>query len=32
MTVARMEKTGTFPKRIRVGSGSVGWLEHEVED
>ena len=32
MTVARMEKTGIFPKRIRVGNGSVGWLEHEVED
>ncbi len=32
MTIARMEKAGTFPQRIRIGNGSVGWLEHEVED
>ena len=31
MTIARMEKTGTFPQRIRIGNGSVGWLKHEVE-
>ena len=31
MTVYRMEKAGTFPKRIQINSGSVGWLEHEVE-
>ena len=31
MTIARMEKAGTFPQRIRIGNGSVGWLEHEVE-
>ena len=31
MTIARMEKTGTFPQRIRIGNGSGGWLEHEVE-
>ncbi len=27
----RMEREGTFPKRIKIGTGSVGWLEHEVE-
>ena len=32
MTIARMEKAGTFPQRIRIGNGSGGWLEHEVED
>ena len=31
MTIYRMEKAGTFPKRIQINSGSVGWLEHEVE-
>ena len=31
MTIARMEKTGAFPQRIRIGNGSVGWLEYEVE-
>ena len=31
MTVYRMEKAGTFPKRIQINSGSVGWLENEVE-
>ena len=31
MTVYRMEKAGPFPKRIQINSGSVGWLEHEVE-
>jgi len=32
MTIARMEKAGTFPRRIRIGNGSVGWLQSEVED
>ena len=31
MTIARMEKTGAFPLRIRIGNGSVGWLQSEVE-
>lgn len=22
----------TFPKPIRLGSGAVGWLEHEVDE
>jgi len=32
MTIARMEKAGTFPRRIRIGNGSVGWLQSGVED
>ncbi len=32
MTIARMEKAGTFPQHIRIGNGSVGWLEHEVAE
>jgi len=32
MTIARIEKAGTFPQRIRIRNGSVGWLKHEVED
>lgn len=27
----RMEREGTFPKRTKIGTVSVGWLEHEVE-
>ncbi|MEL6190044.1 MAG: AlpA family phage regulatory protein [Myxococcota bacterium] len=27
-----MEKRGEFPKRIRLGPQSVGWLEHEIDD
>jgi predicted DNA-binding transcriptional regulator AlpA len=26
-----MEKAGDFPKRIRISTQMVGWLEHEVE-
>lgn len=29
-TIWRMEKNGTFPKRIRLGGNSCGWLENEV--
>jgi prophage regulatory protein len=25
-------KTGAFPSPIRIGSRSVGWLEHEISD
>ncbi len=32
MTVWRMERAGAFPKRIQINCGSVGWLEHEVDD
>lgn len=27
----RMEKAGTFPKRIRLGPGRVGYIASEVE-
>ena len=32
MTISRMEKADTFPQRICIKNGSVGWLKHEVED
>jgi prophage regulatory protein len=30
-TIWRMEKDGRFPKRIRLGGNSCGWLESEVD-
>ncbi|MEQ1844486.1 MAG: AlpA family phage regulatory protein [Nitrospira sp.] len=27
----RLEREGRFPKRIKLGSNSVGWLAHEIE-
>jgi len=30
-TIWRMEKAGTFPKRLRLGGNSCGWLASEVE-
>ncbi len=30
--IARLEKAGTFPKRIQLGPNRVGWLEAEVLD
>ena len=29
-TVWRMEKAGTFPKRLRLGGNSCGWFESEI--
>lgn len=29
-TLSRMEKAGTFPKRIQLGGNSVGWVLSEV--
>jgi prophage regulatory protein len=29
-TVWRMEKEGRFPKRLRLGGNSCGWLESEI--
>ena len=29
-SVWRMEKEGTFPKRLRLGGNSCGWLESEI--
>jgi prophage regulatory protein len=31
-SLRRMEKDGRFPKRIRLGSQSYGWVENEVLD
>lgn len=30
--VARLEKAGNFPKRVRLGPSRVGWVEDEVLD
>lgn len=30
-TIWRMEKSGKFPQRIKLGGNSVGWFENEVE-
>ena len=29
--VDRLERAGDFPKRVVLGPGAVGWLEHEVD-
>jgi len=28
--IARLEKAGLFPKRVRLGPNRVGWVESEV--
>jgi prophage regulatory protein len=30
--IARLEKAGSFPKRVRLGQCRVGWVEEEVMD
>ena len=30
-TIWRMEKEGKFPRRLRLGGNSCGWLESEVD-
>ncbi|MEL7252765.1 MAG: AlpA family phage regulatory protein [Pseudomonadota bacterium] len=30
--IARLEKAGQFPKRVKLGSNRVGWVEQEVLD
>jgi prophage regulatory protein len=30
--IARLEKAGQFPQRIRLGQNRVAWLLSEVED
>lgn len=30
--IARLEAEGKFPKRVRIGSGRVGWVDEEVQD
>jgi prophage regulatory protein len=29
--IARLEKAGLFPKRVRLGQGRVGWIDSEVD-
>lgn len=30
--IARLEKAGEFPKRVKLGCNRVGWIEQEVLD
>ena len=30
--IARLERAGTFPKRVTLGPNRVGWVESEVLD
>jgi len=30
-TIWRLEKSGQFPKRVRLGQNSVGWLKGDVD-
>jgi len=30
--IARLEKAGSFPKRVQIGLNRVGWVEAEVLD
>jgi prophage regulatory protein len=30
-TIWRLERRGDFPKRIRLGPNSTGWLEADIE-
>ncbi len=32
MTIWRKERDGAFPRRVRLGRNSVGWLEDEVDE
>lgn len=32
MHISRLEAAGRFPKRIKLGPNSVGWLESEVNE
>lgn len=32
VTIWRAERDGNFPRRIRLGPNSVGWLEDEIEE
>jgi prophage regulatory protein len=31
MHVDRLEKAGKFPKRVKLGENSVGWIESEID-
>jgi len=30
--IARLEKAGSFPKRVKLGQNRVAWLLSEIED
>ncbi len=30
--IARLEKAGKFPLRVKLGPNRVGWVEEEVQD
>ncbi len=30
--IARLEAAGSFPKRVELGPGRVGWVGEEIED
>ncbi len=32
MHIDRLEKAGKFPRRLRIGSNSVAWVECEVDE
>ncbi len=32
VTLWRMEKAGTFPKRVQISPGRVAWLESDVDE
>ena len=29
--IARLEEANKFPRRIQIGPGRIGWLEHEID-
>jgi len=29
--IARLEKAGKFPRRVRLGQGRVAWVEEEID-
>ena len=31
-TLWRLERRGDFPRRVRLGPNSIGWIETEVEE
>ena len=30
-TIWRLEKSGQFPKRVKLGQNSVGWLKGDID-
>jgi prophage regulatory protein len=31
-TIYRMQASGQFPQRVKIGARAVGWIEREVQD